>query len=175
MATTILYPNSDDSGPGIGGWTAIPVVPFDLKWPYLGGNDGDWAESGGIGSYLEVGLPNTVITPGPINWVTLHARASGDGSGTVPDEIQVFQIVGGVSSPADTFTVGLGGISDFLGADRTTNPSGGPWTQADIDAMEIGLYFSAGDGTPLARVYELWAIVTHGIAAAWSAQYVGII
>lgn len=75
--------------------------------------------------------------------------------------------VGATSVVSDSLVAGTvtAAIQTLTGAARTANPSGGAWTQADIDALEVELaYFSGTVGNRTFRLYEAYADVSHNEA-----------
>lgn len=160
---TILRPNaivgnpvSGDAWVVSGGANLSAVLSDDSDSSYAYAYSGDsGAETAGSGP-CRIGFGTADFTGKTIASVTIRVRLRTLGGAP---QLEVRQRFSGSNSGTDTHNA-PGSSTTVSGAARTTKPTGGAWTQAAIDGLEVELNpLVAYDNAEILGVYEVYADV----------------
>lgn len=169
VAPVVLRPNADVSVPA--GWT---VAPSGTAWDATNDEpaaDASYAQhgTGTETAPLRLGFATFAFPAlSQIRAVTFRYRVALPSYLAGDDVVYRTQMqVGATAVVADALVAGTvtAAIQTLTGAARTANPSGGAWTQTDIDALELALaYLSGATGNRTFRLYEAYADVLYNEA-----------
>lgn len=144
---------------------------FGSHWTYsdAGYNDGapdladdddntSWYNGSGDTELIEMAF-GTFSLPAGANIISVTVTVRWRGIGPSASTTEIKDKVGGTSRAVGTLS-GVGWDNPALGNQvmtaETTNPSGGAWSQSDIDDFRVTFQLTSGPGV---QIYEIWADV----------------
>jgi hypothetical protein len=157
---TILTDRPDSTAGAGTGWTvaggaadADDAVKDDSDTTYVDGpaNANDTVKG------IRLGMPNTAVpATAKVRAVRLRFRAKDDSTWPWDSLLQARPLLAGLVGAGVASAWGNTAITDYTGGWMTTKPAGGPWTQADLDAMEVLLTtYTDNFGGAGGRIYSV--------------------